>query len=159
MWWGGFASGSDVLVTDSVSRTLYLPWVCVAGLTFAPTHRGCGQLMHKQTVACRDKLSLVAVHCHNLHHTFAAGKASAPGRASREILKAWLSGTRLINPHVDLLPIQDYAIAHSPHLPVRRSQTWGRHETRHQTGDPNIRTESKYSPTPLSLLNLSQTSC
>ena len=41
-------------------------------------------------VTCGDELSLVAAHFHDLQHTFAwentAVKASAPGRASREIL-------------------------------------------------------------------------
>ena len=63
-------------------------------------------MQHQQAVARGDELSLVVAHYHNLHHTFAwentAVKASAPGRASREILIAWLSDTQSINHHVDL---------------------------------------------------------
>ena len=108
---------------------------------------------------------LVAGYCHNPHHTFAwentAIKASALGRVSREIVEAWLFGTRSLNHHVDLHAAYRRLRNHQqpPTAGVKvklDTQTRGSHETC-DTEHPNQK--QIHPPTPLSVLNLSQTSC
>ena len=109
---------------------------------------------HQQAVACRDKLSLVVAHCHNLQHNFAwentVFKASAPNQSSQEILETWLLGTRSINHHIDLHAAYRGGHNHPQPPPTGanvkpETQIWGRHETSY-TGPVTQRPEPEANP-------------
>ena len=126
-------------------------------------------MQYQQAVARGDELSLLAAHCHNLHHTFewenkVVEKLRHPTWWSGKFLKhGFQAHCRLSVTSTCMLPIEDYTIVHSPHLWVWRPKPIHKPRSDMEHVTPNLWPKhpiwNQLHPSiPLSVLNLVQTS-